>query len=257
MPFKLGEDGHIISDDGEPLVDSSGKKIKLEGVVSQEKLEATLTAKLKSEREKFDKQRQELIDQYEKQLKSASSPQEAEELRKKIAHLEEENLSKDQAAAKQVQRARAEAEAEVEKHKKAAAEWEDRFKSLRIETDLVQAASKHGFVDPADAVLNLKAVAVWEQETGDDGKPTGKWKYAFPLEVTEGEKKVVKNLDAEKATEILAEKKPHLVASKSKGGFARTSPSTPGGGNGGPDLSKLPPEERLRVAMNGGVKATA
>jgi hypothetical protein len=254
MP-KLSDDGHIIGDDGEPLVDSSGKKIKLEGVVTQDTLDKTLSAKLKSEREKFDKQRQDLIESYEKQLKSASSPQEAEELRKKIAHLEEENLSKDQAAAKQVQRARSEAEVEVQKALKSAAEWENRYKSTRIDTDLVQAASKHGFVDPADAVLNLKAIASWEQITGEDGKPTGEWKYSFPMEVTEGDKKLVKNLDAEKATAILAEKKPHLIASKAKGGFSRTSPSTPGGNNA-PDLSKLPASERLRAAMGGGARSS-
>jgi hypothetical protein len=252
MPFKLDADGHIIGDDGEALVDSSGRKIKLDGVVTQDTLDKTLSARIKGEREKFEKQRQDLIESYEKQLKSASSPQEAEDLRKKIAELEEANLSKDQAAAKQVQRARAEADAEIQNARKSASEWENRFKSLRIETDLVQAAAKIGFVDPADAVLNLMSTAVWEQKTGDDGKPTGEWGYAFPMEVADGEKKVVKNLDAEKATAYIAEKKPHLIASKSKGGFSRTTPSAPGGQGNSQDPKNLSADERLKVALNGG-----
>jgi hypothetical protein len=256
MP-KLSDDGFIIGDDGEPLVDASGRKIKLDGVVTQDTLDKTLSAKLKSEREKFDKQRQDLIESYESRLKNTSSPAEQEELRKKIAQLEEESMGKDQAAAQKLQRARAEAESEIQKAAKSAQEWERRYKDLRVETDLVQAAAKMGFVDPADAVMNLKQLVAWEEIVGDDGKPTGELKYAFPMEVTEGEKAVVKNLDPEKAVSLIAEKKPHLVASKSKGGFSRTTPSSTGGQGGAQDLRNLPAEERLRVALSGSGRKTA
>lgn len=156
------------------------------------------------------------------------------QLEQEKAKLEEQYLSADELAANRVKQAKEEAMGEINKIKQQAEHFQGLYTSSTIETALTRAAQEYGAYSGQQIHGLLAGATVLEPVTGDDGRPTGKYREMTTVQVMDGENRVTKTMptaEAVKAFLSLPENR-NLINSRNGAGGGATGGNSAGPGVG-------------------------
>ena len=221
MPFTINDKGQVVDESGQPVM-VAGEALVLEGVVTQATLERTMKERLARQETQHKRDREALIKEFEDKLANTVDPAEAEELRKKIHTLEEQTLSATELANKRVREKEQEYNAQLKGAQEKSQYHLQKFKDEKLNNAVISAAAKHNFIDPADALQQVREWAKWEDVIDPEtNRATGEMNLVFHTHVVEEEGKdpVPKTMSAEEAVSHLAKSKPYMINGTGKQGW--------------------------------------
>lgn len=257
MSYKLDHMGRLIGPDGNPVADSTGAPIKVDGAVDQELMNRKMGELRTTLSSAADKARMELIAEHEAKLaKLEPTSQEAEELRAQVTKLEGELHSRETLEKQRLEAAKSASAAETAEWRKRAELREKALKQTMLRAACAEAAVQQAatFNNPEDLYLFVRDNVEWTEATNEAGVPTGQFTYAISMQVMDPELKklVPKKVNAQEAAIALAQQRPYLVKGTGASGFGGGSPGRPGEGNGKSDQLRedASPRDRLVAGFN-------
>lgn len=170
-----GDGGDAAAQGGDGAGAGDGAGGRQERTFSQDDLNRFLAEDRRKTEAKFKEKFDKLESSYQQALDNKKlSESDRQELENQLEDLRARHRTKEQQLAHEKKQAEEKYQAELKDWRSKAETWEGRYTESTIQRELQQAAVEHDSYNPELVVVHLRNQTTLEEQTDQDGKPTGK-----------------------------------------------------------------------------------